>query len=164
MEVIFKPQQYRVSERGSGIFAKGVFKGMGIDFLAVMARLYQMPFLWFSEGIIIEIDFDSEKLFIKAPGSDYEDFHAKEVVEEIPLRELVCKSVSALREKYVKTFAANLAEYNFNMPETAKAIRDHRHPALILELAAEEGHPVLDTEIKNLLYREDWEMNTSFED
>ena len=164
MKVTFRPRQYSVKRRTGNIFVKGVFRGLGIDFLAVMTRLYEMPFLWFSEGLTIEIDFDSKKLILTAPEDDLEDFRARKVVQEIPLKELICLSVSELRDKYIKTFAANLAEYNFNMPETANAIRAGQHRSLISELAAEEGHPVLDTEITNLLFRNEWGMKTSFEE
>lgn len=152
MKVIFKPQQFRAPERASNISIKGVFSGLGIDFLAVMARLYQMPYLWFSEGIFIEVDFDSEKLILKAPGDKEGDSLAKEVIREIPLSELICFPVSSLRDIHITLFAADLAEYNFGMPKTAKAIREGQHPLLISELAAAEGHPVLDTEIENLLF------------
>ena len=163
MKVIFRPQQFRTSKRVGNISVNGSFRGLGIDFLVVMARLYQLPFLWFSEGTLIELDFESEKLTLKAPEDIGEDFHAKEVVQDIPLSELLCLSVTDLRDKYIRTFAANLAEHNFNMPKTAKAIREERHPSLIAELAAEEGHPVLDAEINNLLFRENWEMETSYQ-
>jgi len=163
MEIIFIPQQFRINKRASKIFVKGAFQGLGIDFLAVMARLYQMPFLWFSEGTFIELNFDSEKLILKAPEDTGEDFQAKEVTQEIPLGELVYLPVTVLREKYIKPFAANLAEFNFGMPKTARAIRDNLRSSVISELAAEEGHPVLDTEINNLLFRENWEIETSFE-
>jgi hypothetical protein len=163
MKVIFKPQQFRTDGRTGNISAKGTFSGMGIDFLAVMARLYQLPFLWFSEGIFIELDFDAEKLILKAPEDKEGDFHAEEVAREIPLSELVYLSVTSLRDKYIRPFAADLAEYNFGMPKTAKAIREHWHPSLISEIAAGEGHPVLDTEINNLLFRENWEILTSYE-
>lgn len=163
MKVIFKPQQFRLNERSSNISVKGAFQGLGIDFLAVMARLYQMPFLWFSEGTFIELDFNSEKLTLKAPEDTGEDYQAKEVKQEIPLGELVYLPLTTLREKYIRPFAANLAEFNFGMPKTARAIRENRRPSLIVELAAEEGHPVLDAEITNLLFREDWEMETSYQ-
>lgn len=163
MKVIFKPQQFRMNERVSNISLKGAFHGLGIDFLVVMARLYQMPFLWFSEGTFIELDFDSEKLILKAPEDTGEDFQAKEVTQEISLGELVYLPVTALREKYIRPFAANLAEFNFGMPKTDRAIRENWHASLISELATEEGHPVLDTEINNLLFRENWEIETSFE-
>jgi hypothetical protein len=162
MKVIFRPEQFRVPEGAGNIFAKGRFRGLGIDFLAVMARLYEMPFLWFSEGISIELDFDSEKLVLKTPADEGEDFKAKEAVQEISLKDLLSLPVTALRDKYIKPFAAKLAEDNFGMPETAKAIRERRHDSLILEIAAREGHPVLDTEIENLLFREDWEIETSY--
>ncbi len=60
MKLIFRPQQFDTSELVGGIFATGTFRGLGIDFLAVMERLYQMPFLWFSEIVVIEMDFDTE--------------------------------------------------------------------------------------------------------
>lgn len=164
MKVIFKPPQFRVGGQAGNISAEGTFSGLGIDFLAVMTRLYQLPFLWFSEGTIIELDFDSEKLILKALEDKGEDFHAKQVVHEIPLSELICLSVTALRDKYITPFAADLAEYNFGMPKTAKAIRERWHPSLISEIAAEEGHSVLDTEINNLLFRETWEIQTSYEE
>lgn len=164
MKVIFKPQQFRKPSRAGSISIKGTFSGLGIDFLAVMARLYELPFLWFSEGMFIELDFDSEKLILKAPEDKDGDLHAEQVVQEIPLSELVCLSVANLRDKYIRPFAADLAEYNFGMPGTAKAIREGWHPALISEIAAEEGHPVLDTEINNLLFRENWEIQTSYEE
>lgn len=163
MKVTFKPAQFRVSEDAGNISVEGSFRGLGIDFLAVMARLYQLPCLWFSEGIFIELDFDSEKLILKAPMNIGEDFCAGEVVQEIPLSELVCSSVEILREKYIKPFAANLAEFNFGMPKTAQAIRQRWHPARISKIAAREGHPVLDAEITNLLFRENWELATSYE-
>lgn len=164
MKVTFRPQRYRVKPYAGNISVKGAFRGLGIDFLAVMARLYQMPFLWFSEGLTIEVDFDSKKLILTAPEDDLGNFRAQEVVQEIPLKELVCLPVSELRDKYLRNFAANLAEDNFNMPETAKAIREERQRSLILELAADEGHPVLDTEINNLLFRDEWGIKTSFEE
>jgi hypothetical protein len=99
MKVVFRPEQFRKPERVGNISAKGSFRGLGIDFLAVMSRLYQLPFLWFSEGTFIELDFDSEKLVLKAPEDIGEEFHAKEVVQEIPLSELVYLSVAALRDK-----------------------------------------------------------------
>lgn len=163
MKVTFRPQQFRTPERIGGISAKGTFHGLGIDFLAVMARLYQMPFLWFSEGIVIELDFDSEKLILKAPEDKGEDFYAREVIEEVPLRNLLCLSLTTLRSRYISNFAANLAEFNFGMPKTAKAIRQNQPPSLIEEIAAEEGHPVLDLEITNLLFREKWEIETSYQ-
>lgn len=156
MKVVFKPQQFRTNKRASNISVKGTFHGLGVDFLAVMARLYEMPFLWFSEGTIIELDFDSEKLILKAPEDASENFQPKEVIQEIPLGELVYLPMTALREKYIRPFAANLAEFNFGMPKTARAIRENRRSTLISELATEEGHPVLDTEINNLLFRENW--------
>lgn len=162
MKVIFRPQQFRASEGAGNISVQGTFRGLGIDFLAVMSRLYQMPFLWFSEGLFIELDFESEKLILKAPEDKGDDFHAKEVVQEIPLNELVTMSMSRLRERYIRPFAANLAEHNFGMPKTAKAIREYRHRTAILKLASDEGHPVLDTEIDNLLFRESWDMEMSY--
>jgi hypothetical protein len=162
MKVSFRPQQFNMSERAGNISAKGVFRGLGIDFLAVMSRLYQMPFLWFSEGIFIELDFDTEKLILIAPEDKGEDFYAKKITQEIPLNDLVGRSVSFLRDRYIRSFAADLAEHNFGMPKTAKAIRESRHPSVISRFAAEEGHPVLDTEIINLLFRESWEMEPSY--
>lgn len=163
MKVVFRPRQFRTTERASNIFIKGVFGGLGIDFLAVMSRLYQMPFLWFSEGTTIELDFGSENLILKALEDKGEDFHAEEVIEKIPLKDLVSMSVPALRDKYIRAFAANLAEHNFGMPKTAKAIRERWHPSLISEFAAEEGHPILAAEIINLLFRNEWGIKTSYE-
>lgn len=100
-----------------------------------------MPFLWFSEGLFMELDFESEKLIIKAPEDKGEYFHAREVVQEIPFGKLVTMSVPALREIYIRPFAANLAEYNFGMPRTAHAIRAYRKQSIIAELAFDEGHP-----------------------
>ncbi len=162
MKVVFNPQQFRLPETGGNISAKGVFQGYGADFLAVMARLYQMPFLWFSEGIFVELDFDSGKLTLRVLADQEEDFEAKEVIQEIPLKELVSLPVAKLRDNYIRPFAADLAENNFGMPETAKAIREERHPSLIMENAFREGHPVLDTEIENLLFRENWDIGTSY--
>lgn len=122
-----------------------------------------MPFLWFSEGIFIELDFESEILILKAPEEKGEDFNVKEIIQEIPLRNLVCLPIGVLRNRYIRRFAANLAENNFRMPKTAKAIRESLHPSLISEIATEEGDSVLNTEINNLLFRENWEIETSYQ-
>ena len=82
MKIIFKPRQFSESEGASNIISQGTFQGLGIDFLAVIARLHQMPFLWFSEGSFIELDFESEKMILNAPEDKGEDFHAREVVED----------------------------------------------------------------------------------
>lgn len=162
MKVIFNPRRFGAPERSGNISAKGAFRGANIDFLAVMARLYQMPFLWFSEAIFIELDFDSEKLVLKVPADQTGTFMTREVIEEISFGELICLPAAEIRDKYIRPFAANLAENAFGMPETAKAIRERRLNSLISEIAAREGHPVLDTEIENLLFREKWEIETSF--
>ena len=122
-----------------------------------------MPFLWFSEGIFIELDFESETLILKAVDKKGEDFYVKEIIQEIPLRNFVCLPINALRNRYVRCFAANLAEYNFGMLKTAKAIREQRHHSLITKIAMEEGHRIMDTEINNLLFRENWEIETSYQ-
>lgn len=163
MKVIFKPQQFLSPEPASAISVKGVFSGLGIDFLAVMARLYQMPYLLSSKRIFIEVDFDSKKLILKYPGNKEDNYQKKEIICEIPLNQLICFSVASLRDIHITSFAADLAEYNLGMPRTAKAIREGEHPLLISELAAEEGHPVLDIEIENLLFRQNWEIQTSYE-
>jgi hypothetical protein len=48
------------------------------------------------------------------------------------------------------------------MPKAAKGISEGWHPLLILEIATKEGHPVLDTEINNLLFRENWKLEASY--
>jgi hypothetical protein len=162
MKVIFEPALFRTSTRKNSISVKGSYPGLGINFLAVMARLYELPFLWFSEGMFIELDFESEKLILKAPEDKDGDLNVEEVVQTIPFNDLVTMTVPALRELYIRPFAANLAEFNFDMPKTAYAIRAYRHRSEIERLAFDEGHPVLDDEITNLLFRERWDMETSF--
>ena len=162
MKVLFRPRQFTTERSGGSIICNGAFSGLGIDFLEVMTKLYELPFLWFSEGISIELDFKSQKLTLKAAADRGEDFSAREVVREIPLKEVVLLPVETLREQYIRPFAADLAEHNFGMPGTAKAIREKRRPSSIMEIATEEGHPVLDTEIENLLFRKHWGIRSSY--
>lgn len=68
-----------------------------------------------------------------------------------------------LRSRYISNFAANMAEFNFEMPQTAKAIRQNWHTSLIAEIAVEKGHPVFDDEIYNLLFQENREIETSYQ-
>lgn len=163
MKVSFTPYQFRSDGDIGNISVEGTFRGSGVDFLAVMARLYQMPFLWFSEGIYIELDFVSENLTLMAYEDKGKTSPAKDINLKIPFKELMCLSTRILRDKYIRTFVANLAENNFGMLKTAEAIRQGWKPSLISELAAGEGHPVLDSEIENLLFRENWEIETSYE-
>lgn len=162
VKVQFRPRQFIANGRAGNIICKGSFHGIGIDFLEVMSRLYELPFLWFSEGILMELDFESQNLILKAPEDKGEDFHAREVIKEIPLKDLVLLPTEILRDKHIRPFAADLAEYNFGMPKTAKAIRERKRHSLMSEIATEEGHPVLDTEIENLLFRKDWNIKSSY--
>lgn len=74
-----------------------------------------------SEGIFIELNFDRQKLILRVPENKSQDFQAREVIQEIPLNDLIHLSVLTVRDRYIRSFAAN-PEHNFGIRKTAKAI------------------------------------------
>lgn len=161
MKVVIKPQPFCQSKQFQDFLEQDAFRSLGTDFLAVILRLCQLPCLWFSSALCIELDFNVKKITLRATAITERCFPAQKVIQEISFKEFVCLPNKTLRDDHIRPFAANLVEHTFGMPKTGKAIREEWHNCLIFEAAIEEGYPFPGLDIDVLLFREDWGIESS---
>jgi hypothetical protein len=161
MKVDFRPTHFTRNGKVAAIVSSGVHNGPIVDFLAVMAKLYQMPYLWCTQTVKVSVNFETQMLHLEVEG-DKNAVGVETIQVKIPLVDLLEDTAEKLRQDYIVPFAAAVAGKNFDMPKTAEAIEGGKSKEEIAALALEEGHPVLNDEILDLLYGDNFEVETSY--